>query len=233
MVHVPEVDERLGRADEREPLLELDARALERVGRDAHRDRAVVADGLAHALERLEPEARAVLERAAVLVRAAVVDAARGTASAGRCASRRRRRCRSPPRAPGARPRPTRPASRRMSALSIALRHRERLELARELERRERRQRATRAPRRRSPPCQSSTPASAPWRCASSVISRSARTSSSSQSRAETDGYSSVSGLIEQYSVHTAAQPPSAFMPRNAACVHGFSTPKPVQCGTW
>ena len=83
------------------------------------------------------------------------------------------------------------------------------------------------------PPCQSCTPASAPWRCASSVIRRSARASSSSQSRAETDGYSSVSGLIEQYSVQTAAQPPSAFRPRNAACVHGFSTPKPVQCGTW
>ncbi len=61
----------------------------------------------------------------------------------------------------------------------------------------------------------------------------SARTSSSSHRRADTYGDSSVSALIEQYSVHTAAQPPSAFIPRNAACVHGFSTPKPVQCGTW
>ena len=31
------------------------------------------------------------------------------------------------------------------------------------------------------------------------------------------------------YSVQTAAQPPSAFMPRWAACVHGFSVPKPEQ----
>ncbi len=83
------------------------------------------------------------------------------------------------------------------------------------------------------PPCHSSTPAREPCRCASSVISRSARASSSSHSRADTYGDSSVSGLIEQYSVHTAAQPPSAFIPRNDACVHGFSTPKPVQCGTW
>ena len=65
------------------------------------------------------------------------------------------------------------------------------------------------------------------------VISCSARMSSSSHSRADTYGVSSDSGLIEQYSVFTAAQPPSAFMPRNAACVHGFSTPKPVQWGTW
>ena len=57
--------------------------------------------------------------------------------------------------------------------------------------------------------------------------------SSSSQSRADTYGDSSDSWLIEQYSVQTAAQPPSAFMPRKAACVHGFSTPKPVQWGTW
>ena len=65
------------------------------------------------------------------------------------------------------------------------------------------------------------------------IIRRRARASSSSHRRAETYGDSSDSALIEQYSVHTAAQPPSAFMPRNAACVHGFSTPKPVQCGTW
>ena len=84
-----------------------------------------------------------------------------------------------------------------------------------------------------TPPCHSWTPASAPCSCALSVISDSARASSSSQRRAETYGVSSDSCVIEQYSVHTAAQPPSAFMPRKAACVHGFSTPKPVQCGTW
>ncbi len=83
------------------------------------------------------------------------------------------------------------------------------------------------------PPCHSSTAASAPWPCASSVMSRSERTSPSSQSRAEMNGYSSLSGLIAQYSVHTDAQPPSALSPRWRACVHGFSTPNPVQCGTW
>ena len=70
---VEEVDKRLGRAHEREALLGLDAGALERVGRDADRDRGVVAHGLAHALERLQPEARAVLERASVRVGAVVV----------------------------------------------------------------------------------------------------------------------------------------------------------------
>ena len=83
------------------------------------------------------------------------------------------------------------------------------------------------------PPCHSSTAASAPCPCASSVMSRSARTSPSSQRRAEMYGYSSLSGLIAQYSVHTEAQPPSALSPRWRACVQGFSTPKPVQCGTW
>ena len=43
----------------------------------------------------------------------------------------------------------------------------------------------------------------------------------------------SVSGLIGANSVQTAAQPPSAFMPRWRACDHGFSSPKPVQWGTW
>ncbi len=47
--------------------------AHEHVAREAHRDRGVVADGLLHLLDRLAPEAGAVLERAAVLVRALVV----------------------------------------------------------------------------------------------------------------------------------------------------------------
>jgi hypothetical protein len=46
-------------------------------------------------------------------------------------------------------------------------------------------------------------------------------------------GVSSDSGLTAQYSVHTAAQPPSAFVARKRACERGFWTPKPVQCGTW
>ncbi len=33
--------------------------------------------------------------------------------------------------------------------------------------------------------------------------------------------------------MQTAAQPPSAFMPRNRAWDAGFSLPKPVQWGTW
>jgi hypothetical protein len=57
--------------------------------------------------------------------------------------------------------------------------------------------------------------------------------SSSFQSRAETYGDSSESALTGAYSVQTPAQPPSAFMARNAACVAGFSVPNPVQCGTW
>jgi hypothetical protein len=48
-------------------------RAEEVVDREARRDRAVVADRLADLLERLAPEAGAVLERAPVLVRALVV----------------------------------------------------------------------------------------------------------------------------------------------------------------
>ena len=46
-------------------------------------------------------------------------------------------------------------------------------------------------------------------------------------------GDSSESGDTGAYSVQTAAQPPSAFIPRCAACEPGFSVPKPVQWGTW
>ena len=46
-------------------------------------------------------------------------------------------------------------------------------------------------------------------------------------------GVSSESALIAQYSVLTAAQPPSAFVERWRACPPGFCTPKPVQWGTW
>src|SRR5437868_1566670 len=50
----------------------IDGRAA-RVDREARRDRALVADRLADELQRLEPESRAVLERAAVLVGPLVV----------------------------------------------------------------------------------------------------------------------------------------------------------------
>ena len=65
-----------------------------------------------------------------------------------------------------------------------------------------------------APVCESSIPASAPCRCASSQVAASTRTSPSSHMRAETYGVSSESMLIAQYSVLTAAQPPSALTPR-------------------
>ncbi len=75
----------------------------------------------------------------------------------------------------------------------------------------------------------SSIPASDPSACASSHITESMRTSWSSHSRAATYGVSSDSALTAQYSVQTAAQPPSALTARCRDCDHGFSTPKPVQ----
>ena len=65
-----------------------------------------------------------------------------------------------------------------------------------------------------APVCESSMPASAPCRCASSQVAASTRTSPSSHMRAETYGVSSDSALIVQYSVLTAAQPPSALTAR-------------------
>ena len=73
-VHVPQIDERVGQTDESKPLLELDAGRPERLHAQADGDRAVVADGLADDLERLQPEAGAVLERAAVAVGSLVVE---------------------------------------------------------------------------------------------------------------------------------------------------------------
>ena len=60
----------------------------------------------------------------------------------------------------------------------------------------------------------SSTPARLPRSWTSSHMSESARRSSSSHRRAEMNGVSSESGLTAQYSVQTAAQPPSAFVAR-------------------
>ena len=73
-VHVPEVDEVIGQPNELESLLELDSVGPSGVDGEPGGDRAVVADGLAHELERLEPEARPVRQRPAVLVRALVVE---------------------------------------------------------------------------------------------------------------------------------------------------------------
>ena len=84
-----------------------------------------------------------------------------------------------------------------------------------------------------APECESSMPASDPCRWAASGTSARWARSWSSHIRAEMNGVSSASSETVQYSVQTAAQPPSALTSRWAACDQGFSTPKPVQCGTW
>ena len=171
---VPEVDEVVGQAHELEALLEVDAERAHAVDGDPAGDRAVVADRRAHRLERLEPEARAVGERAAVLVACAGCRPARGTAPAGRCARRRRRRCRTRPRA-SARPRaPSRPARGGCRASSWPA---ARGPVAKSLAICE----GAAAGRRDSlfspcaPVCESSMPASAPCRCASSQVAASTR----------------------------------------------------------
>ena len=73
----------------------------------------------------------------------------------------------------------------------------------------------------RNPPCQSSTPASAPCACTASAITAMLRASPSSHRLAKGAGMSSDVGWMEQYSVFTTPQPPSALMPRIAASVAG------------
>ena len=73
-VHVPEIHQVVGEADELEAFVELDAGRAECVDARPHRDDAVVSDGFADDLERLEPEPRSVLQGAAVLVGALVVE---------------------------------------------------------------------------------------------------------------------------------------------------------------
>ena len=84
-----------------------------------------------------------------------------------------------------------------------------------------------------APPCQSSTPASAPWRCTASVESACERTSSSSHSRAKGSGASSELGCTEQAPVQTTPQPPSALVSRKAARTRGRALVMPLACGTW
>src|SRR6266508_1879635 len=74
-VDVPHVHHVVDQLDEGKAVaLQLRARfAHEHVGRHADRDRAIVPDRVLHLLDRLAPEAGAVLERASVLVRAPVV----------------------------------------------------------------------------------------------------------------------------------------------------------------
>ena len=83
------------------------------------------------------------------------------------------------------------------------------------------------------PPCQISTAASEPCSWSMSHIRLRFRTSPSSQSLALTRCVSSLSGAIEQYSVHTVPQPPSAFIARKWAWKPGRSEPAPLQCATW
>ena len=55
----------------------------------------------------------------------------------------------------------------------------------------------------------------------------------SSHSECEGSGASSELGWIEQYSVQTTPQPPSALVSRMAATLLGRLYPMPVQWGTW
>ena len=71
---VPEVDEVVGEADELEALVEVDAVRAQRGDGNPCRDGALAVHRLARELEELHPEARPVLERAAVLVGAPVVE---------------------------------------------------------------------------------------------------------------------------------------------------------------
>ena len=96
-VHVPEVDEVVGEGDEGEALLERDSGRPERIDGDAAGDRAALAYGRPDLLEGLQPETGPVLEGTPVSRRFAGCRTAKGTASAGSCARRTRRRCRSRP----------------------------------------------------------------------------------------------------------------------------------------
>ena len=64
----------VGEDDEARALVELDSGGPERLDAEANGDRAVVSHRRADLLQRLDPEARAVLERAAVGVGALVVE---------------------------------------------------------------------------------------------------------------------------------------------------------------
>jgi len=73
-VDVPEVDEILCEPYEGDDVVDARSDDALRVDADPHRHGAVATDSSAHLLERLEPEARPILERAAVRVGAAVAE---------------------------------------------------------------------------------------------------------------------------------------------------------------
>ena len=83
-----------------------------------------------------------------------------------------------------------------------------------------------------APPCQSSMPASAPCSCTASVITAWLRISDSSHIVANGKGESSDDGSTEQAPVQIVLQPPSAFMPRNAARTCGAALVIPLAWGT-
>lgn len=86
---------------------------------------------------------------------------------------------------------------------------------------------------RAEPACHSSMPASAPCACMVAAVAARLAASSSSQRRTGCGtGFRSDAGSIEVISTFTAAQPPSAFMARNAAWEAGRSEPKPDECRT-
>ena len=213
-VDVPEIDEVVGEPYELETLVELDAVGAERL--DAQ-PRAAIAQSSPTAsrtsLERLEPEAGAVRERAAVLVAALVVvgrqelhrQVAVGAVHVDDVEAGRAR----PPR--GRRPVALHAADVRPSPWPSERRGGSRWRAARGDRGR---QAVLAAGRVGARVVELAARQSAPCSCARSHVRASARRSSSSQSRAEMKGVSSESGLIAQYSVQTAAQPPSAFMAR-------------------
>ena len=158
----------------------------QRLDAETNGDRAVVANRSAHILQRLEPEARAVLERAAVLVGAAVVE--------------RRQKLERQVAMPAVDVDDVEPCVARKPCglhpvaphtvdvfLLHRLRHAQRLVVARELRRPDRRR------PRLAGACMhsswvSSMPASAPCSWASSHMSDRLRASSSSHTRTETIG---------------------------------------------
>ena len=83
-----------------------------------------------------------------------------------------------------------------------------------------------------APPCQSSMPASDPWRWTASTISACERTSFSSHNVANGSGASSELGWIDTAPVQTTPQPPSAFVSRKRARTCGNALVMPLACGT-
>ena len=84
-----------------------------------------------------------------------------------------------------------------------------------------------------APPCHNSMAANAPCACTASVIIACERISLSSHSLPNGSGLSSEEGWVETAPVVTTPQPPSAFMPRNAALTLGFASVMPLAWGTW